>query len=702
MSAEEKEKGQSFLFEEFEAVTKKRWLDLVKEDLKGADFDRKLVWQSYEGFSVQPMYFREDMEKLAHLGTLPGFTPYLRGSRKAGSGAQTWSISQTHDASEHDTLLEEIRLAVTGGQRRVGLRFHPVLREAQDVQSMHNAPAGGVWITSSDAFGALCASMPAVDGIDLYAGLSSPMFTAAAADAKLKGMHAHYDPVTMLATSSSLPWTLETAFRLMADGIRFATDELPDSTVVGISGEPWHNAGGSAVEEIACVLATGVEYLQQLQQRGVEVKRASRFMRFTFPVGSTFFMEIAKLRAIRALWTRIVEEFEAGASAAAPMHMHVCGSRWSKTVYDPYVNMLRSTVQAMAGAIGGAESVDIAPFDDVAGNPGVFSRRIARNVQIILQEEARLSQVSDAAAGSYYVEQLTDSIMRHAWSMFREIETRGGIVSALKDGYIQQRLGDTADRKRENISRRRDVIVGTNKYPNLSEKALPAAGKAPTANTTLQERYHSLLEERGDAAAARAAFIAAVEDENANLVASMRDALAAGMTIPELHAVLRAAETDTFTVEAIPVFRAAEQFEAMRAAVERCEKKPRVFLATYGAVNWSRARATFASGFFGATGMEIVDNLGFPSATAAAEAAIEQDADIVVACSEDEMYRETIPDIMDSLRASPRPMLLIVAGNPVDDLSALREAGVHAFIHVKADAGSILAGIIQTLGIEIQ
>ena len=701
MSVEEHEKKEQFLFEEFEAVTRKRWMDLVQEDLKGADFDKKLVWRSYEGFSVQPMYFREDMEKLEHLGSMPGFAPYLRGSRLSGNTENAWTISQTHSATDTEELLEELERGVAGGQRRAGLRFHALLQTGKKLQSMDTLPDDGVWMPSTDVFTVFLRELPALEGIDLHAGISSPMFVPLAADAEVNGLNVGYDPVAILTQEGSLPWSEDTVFRVMADSVRYASKHLPDSTVVGISGEPWHNAGASAVEEIACVLATGVEYLHQLQERGVDAQTAARFIRFTFPVGSTFFMEVAKLRAVRALWTRVLGAFLPDEPASAPMNLHVCGSRWTHTVHDPYVNMLRSTVQAMAGAIGGAESMDIAPFDDVAGSPGAFSRRIARNLQIILKEEARLSQVADAAAGSYYVEHLTESLMQHAWEMFREIEKRGGMLAALKDGFVQERITGTAGKKKENISRRRDVIVGTNQYPNLSEKPLARSEAKKIANSTLRERFEEALRERGDIASVQAAFSAAVSDAEANVVEAMHAALSGGMTIPELHDVLRA-PSEAPAIEPLQAFRASEDFERLRASVERSEKKPRVFLATYGAVNWSRARATFASGFFGAAGMEIVDNLGFPTAVDAARAAVENKADIVVACSEDAAYRETIPEMMDVLRAADHPMLLVVAGNPVDDVPALQEAGVHAFIHIKADVGATLADTLRTLGIEIQ
>jgi len=701
MSADVNKKREPLLFEEFESATKERWLKLVNEDLRGADFEKKLVWKSYEGFSVQPMYFREDIEKLSHLGSMPGFTPYVRGSTLTGSTDQPWSIAQTHDASDIGALRDEILKGVEGGERRVGLRFHEYFAQAGDVRNTDTAPGSGVWIANVETMKALCEDFPDVDGIDLYAGYSSPVFLAVAAAAACIDLHAEFDPVAVLATTGTMPWPMRTSFRLMHDSVSFAEDTISRTSVIGVSAEPWHNAGASAVEEVACVLATGVEYLHQLQERGLTVEEITPYMRFTFPVGTTFFMEVAKLRAARALWTKIVGAFDAD-NEVEPMRLHVCSSHWSKTVYDPYVNMLRSTVEAMAGAIGGAESMDIAPFDDVAGQPGPFSRRIARNVQVILQEESRLSHVNDPAAGSYYVEQLTDSVMQHAWEMFQEIEAQGGMIEALKKGSIQERISGTAGKKKLNISRRHDVIVGTNQYPNLGEKPLTAAPIAPMSHGDLLDRLKAGGAARGDLSPVMQRLQACLETEEENSISAMREALAAGMTVPEILDVLRGPDDAPVNISALQTFRAAEEFENLRNAVETCARKQRVFLATYGPVQWSRARATFSSGFFGAAGMDVVDNLGFASASEAAAAAVEQRADIVVACSEDANYRDTVPEIMHILRASETPMLLIVAGNPVDDLPALRAAGMHACIHLRTDVGATLTELLRTLGIEIQ
>ncbi|MCB2203604.1 methylmalonyl-CoA mutase subunit beta [bacterium] len=701
MSAEEHGKKRDFLFEEFEAATKERWLELVERDLKGADFDKKLVWDSYEGFKVQPMYFREENAELKHLGSMPGFPPYLRDARLTGNTETPWSIMQTHASSARNELRREVQTGLQGGETRVGLRFHEALRRGTAIEQMQDLPEGGAWITDLEELREFLEDLPSFEGLDIDAGLSSPILLAAALEAGCRNVHTAMDPVTQLVERGESDCSFDTACRLMRDSVQAAGASGKSHRVISVSGEAWHNAGASAVEEIACVLSTAVEYLHQMQERGMNATATASRMRFTFPVGSTFFMEVAKLRAVRALWSRVTEAFAIEDTESARMCMHVRSSRWTQTAYDPYVNMLRATVQAMAGATGGAESIDIAPFDEVAGTPGPFSRRIARNVQIILQEEAHLAQVGDPAAGSYYVEHLTDSIMQHAWTLFQEIEQQGGILSALENGSVQERIRKTAEKKRKNISRRKDVIVGTNQYPNLSEKPLPTPSTSPVSNEALQRAYKEKCDARGPRDVQLQKLGELLREDSGNSIDAMRTALNEGITVPEILELIVSASADTTQVTPLPPFRASEEFERLRGTVEHMERKPRVFLATYGPVAWSRARATFASGFFGAAGMDIIDNLGFESPVEAAEAALQQDADILVACSEDARYAESVPEILRIVQEKKPGMLVVVAGNPADDVAALTEAGVHAFVHVRSDVGETLANVLQTLGIEI-
>jgi methylmalonyl-CoA mutase len=532
--------------------------------------------------------------------------------------------------------------------------------------------------------------------------MSTPVLMAMFQAAGRVPGHSEFDPIAELTQHGSLPFSLTISTRLMADSIRSLNKETPGS-VIGVSGEVYHNAGASAVEELACVLATAVEYVSRLQEAGLNVDDITSRMRFTFPVGTRFFMEVAKLRAARLLWARVVKLFGAKDEDSMKMRMHVRTSWWNQTTKDPYVNMLRATVENMAGAIGGANSMHTAPFDEVSGSPGQISLRNARNIQVVLQEEAHLSQVGDPAAGSYYVEQLTDAVARKSWEFFQEIERHGGALKALQEGFIQEKIKKTAAARKERISMRKDIIVGTNQYPNLTEKPLVGPVDDPEGvRKTAMDALQRYLHERGDITKTVNTLQKSAEDPTENMIVAVRNAAKSGILASEVADILRNVSADSIQVAPLTQFRASEHFEKLRMAVETADKRPRVFLATLGPVFWRRARATFASGLFGTAGMDIKDNIGFDTIDAAAEAAVEDGADIIVACSDDESYREMVPELLKALRTRHSDMLVVVAGSPVEDIEMLTRAGVHSFIHVRSDVSVELAGILTTLGIDIQ
>jgi len=694
MAAKEQQEQQQSLFSDFTTPGKAAWEEKVIQDLKGKEIST-LTWHPYEGFPVAPMLFREDVSDIEHLGFMPDFAPYHRGSTPA-----SWTIAQIIDEIDPEVATEEIERAVNNGQQAVGIHFDRQLHRASSLNTVvEEGGTEGLAVYSLKGMKTIADVLGEETPLEIYGGMASPVLAVLAEESGCLVSHVEFDPLGTLAAEGALPMSMECTFRLAADGIRMAEND--GQTALSVSGEPYQNAGASAVEELGCVLAAGVEYLHRLQDIGLDARDIASRMRFTFPVGTNFFMEIAKLRAARMLWALIVRQFGVEDENAQRMRIMVRSSRWFQTKYDPYVNMLRTTVEAIAGAVGGADAMHTAPFDEIAGEPGPFSRRIARNTQIVLREESHLSQVVDPAGGSYYVEALTDSLARHAWDFFREIEAKGGFVAALEDGIVQARINARADEKRRNISRRRDVLVGTTQYPNISEKPLPQAGQDPFERAQrMRNALRAYVDDRGERNAD--ALAAALEDPDAKIGEALRKAVHEGLTVPEISQMLCASGITAPTVQPLTAFRGADTFERIRDAVTRAPKKPTVFLATLGPVFWRRARATFSSGFFGVAGMEIIDNLGFESPQEAANAAIDAHADIVVACSDDERYGSLVPDLINALAAGGKKPLVIVAGNPKDDIEALTKAGVNTFIHLKTDAGETLAAVLETLGIEIQ
>ncbi|MBR9978647.1 MAG: acyl-CoA mutase large subunit family protein [Bacteroidetes bacterium] len=692
------------LFHDFPVSGKEQWRKKVIEDLKGADVET-LQWKTYDGFSVDPLYVRDDIASLRHTGSLPGLYPYVRGTHALGHAGRPWNIAQISDLPIAKDAAKEIVSARERGQNCVVLQLdRSSIQGLGTDQALEGAGHDGISIQHIPDFRIIIDRLEPQVPFDIHAGMSSPVLLAMCAATERNVDHLDFHPLAHLIREGSLPYSIHTTFSLLRDAISYVEQRAMPSTLVGVCGDYYHNAGASTVQELACILASGVEYINRLTDMGLSADAVARRMRFSFPVGMSFFMEIAKLRAARMLWTRVLDSFGLEEDATKRMHVRVRTSWWHQTTYDPYVNMLRSTIESMAGIIGGADSMYTAPFDEVLPTSSQFSKRIARNQQIILREEAHLGHVTDPAAGSCYIEMLTSQIAGHAWKMFQEIERQGGYIAAIEKGFIQETIGKTAQDKRNSISRRRQIIVGSNKYPNLTEKPVNGAGydKEVIANTVKEALNRHLETRTCDPDVLKSSLYKVLRSGSGNLIAAIAAALQEGLTVAEVNDVLRQDEEKSPTIQPLAVFRAAGDFERLRNAVGCTENKPRIFLATYGPAFWRRARATFAAGFFGSAGIDVIDHPGYDSPEAAAIAAIQQNAQVIVACSDDESYPEMVPKLLETLRNEKASMIVVVAGNPKEHLEMLTRAGVDLFIHVKTDVGETLNTLLRSLGIQTE
>ena len=383
----------------------------------------------------------------------------------------------------------------------------------------------------------------------------------------------------------------------------------------------------------------GNQYLNLLTDKGLDIDTVAQNIKFNFGVSSNYFMEIAKFRAARMLWAKIVEAYEPNNKEVAKMNIHAATSKWNQTIYDPYVNMLRGTTESMSAAIAGVDSLSVTPFNKAFEESTVFSDRIARNTQTILKEESYFDKIVDPAGGSYYIENLTNSIAEHAWKLFREIEEKGGYVEAFKTGFIQEQVKESANKRNLNIATRRDILLGTNQYPNALERA--------------------------------------------------DDKITADIVIS------KSSKRDDVIAEPIKPYRGAEQMELVRLKTDKANETPKVFLLTIGDLTMRKARAGFASGFFACAGFEIIDNSGFKSVEEGVKAAMEQKANIVVVCSSDDEYTEIAPAVLEKLDGKA---ITVVAGYPksIDDL---KSKGIKHFIHMKSNLIETLQGFQAELGI---
>jgi len=407
------------LFDEFPDISTEAWRKKIETDLKGADFERKLVWPTDEGIPVQPFYRAEDLEGLNHLEHT--------GSLKPDSGTPNgWIICQ--DISPGDDLSEanaRIKLALKGGAQAIRIQLGKVVGPGISMleKLFDDIPLGETAFMFQGYLGADV----------LYEHYTELANERGADPAKLHGMLGA-DPIGKMLTTGIPIVTLETLGNLL----RKARKDTPGMKVIDVDGSLIQNAGGNLVEELAYTLSMANEYMAILTGQGIEAAEVAASMQLSMASGSNYFMEIAKIRAARILWSKICEAYGISTEKST-INIHCTSSQWNMTLYDPHVNMLRGTTEAMSSILGGADLITVLPFDHPYGSSTAFSDRVARNVQIILRDEAYLDRVADPSAGSYYIESLTDAIAEKSWELFRETEKEGGFMKALKNGSVQKK-----------------------------------------------------------------------------------------------------------------------------------------------------------------------------------------------------------------------------------------------------------------------
>ena len=559
---------------------------MITADLKGADYERKLVWRTGEGFNVRPYYRAENLEGIHFLGSQAGEFPYVRGTRANNH----WRVHQTVTvACPKEANAEALKL-LNSGVDSLGFSIASENFTAEELDQLLD----GISIPAIDIV--FCGAKP---------GHLADLFLAKVEKEGIakEEVHAAFsiDPLVRNLSSKGdfCSPNGEKCFARIAELIR-RTAEYKHVRIVTVNAQIFGNSGSTIVEELAFALSAGHDYLVRLMDLGLTIDQAARKLRFSFSVSSNYFMEIAKLRAASMLWANIVKGYNPEKNCAGKMMIHAETSRWNQTVYDPYVNMLRGTTEAMSAAIGGVYSLEVTPFDRAFEAPTEFAKRIARNVELLLKHESHFDQVVDPAGGSYYIENLTQSIAAEAWKLFLEIEEKGGYTEAYKAGVIKERIEASAAAKDKNIATRRQTLLGANQYPNFTEVAP-------------KEITEAVVERR---------------KAEGNVLVPYRGAMA---------------------------------FEEMRLHVDRSGKEPKAFMLTCGSLAMARARAQFSCNFFACAGIRVIDNTFFKSVEEGVEAALASKAEIVGVCSSDDDYAEVAPKVKELLAGRA---ILVVAGAP--------------------------------------
>ena len=618
--ADSKEK----LFSDFPGVSTEAWMEKITADLKGADFEKKLVWKTNEGFKVKPFYRQEDLEGLKTTEGLPGQFPYVRGIKKDDN---TWLVRQDIQVECPKEANAKALDILNKGIDSLGFKVNAKDLNAEYIETLLN----GICAECVELNFSTCQGHT----VEL-AKLLVEYFQKQGYDLTQLQGSVNYDPMgKMMAKGKDLSNFAATAKELVD-----VLAPLPKYRCICVNAVELNNAGSYISQELGYALAWGNEYLNKLIEAGVPATSAAKRIKFNFGISSNYFLEIAKFRAARLLWANIVASYKPeclrdcdnkGANGecrcAAKMAVHAETSTFNLTLFDAHVNLLRTQTEAMSAALGGVDSMTVTPFDKTYETPDEFSERLARNQQLLLKEESHFDKVIDPAAGSYYIENLTVAIAKQAWELFLAVEEAGGFYAALKAGTVQAAVNESNKARHKAVAQRREVLLGTNQFPNFNEKAgnkQPVEGKCCCG---------------GDS-----------------------------------HTCEK--EVDTLVFD-----RAASQFEALRLETEASGKRPKAFMLTIGNLAMRQARAQYSCNFLACAGYEVIDNLGFETVEAGVEAAIAAKADIVVICSSDDEYAEyAIP----AFKALNGRAMFIVAGAPacMDDLKA---AGIENFIHVRVN-----------------
>lgn len=664
-------------FSEFPIPTMKEWEEVAVKSLKGQPLDR-LHKKTNEGITIKPIYTNEDIDDIPFLQDTPGEGSYVRGTKQSGENS-SWKINQEIKASSAETFNEMLRNDLTRGQTMINLKIG---NDGVQIQTLND-----IEVAFSDI---------AIDKYPLFIQgdmNTLPFFSYLIAFIESKNIEINdviafvgNDPLGSLVQTGIIKTKIEKTYDLIEENIKWVEKNKANIRLIHIDSSPYYNAGASAVEELAFAISTGVEYISEFLKRGLSIDDVAKNIYFTFSIGSNVFMEISKLRAARLLWSQIISAF-GGSKESQKMYIHGKTSRFTKTKYDPYVNMLRTTTESFAGAVGGVDSMHVSAFDEVLRTPDQFSRRIARNTQVILQEESHLSRVIDPAGGSWYVENLTDQVAKRSWELFQKVEENGGMLSALRSNFVQDLIEKTAAEKQKDVNHRKARVVGTNMYPNLEEKSL-------------------LVQEVKEKQLINNKVKVEINPEKCNgtkALSYMIDYAKKGGSIAQ---ILQALESEqAVEIKPLTEFRQAASFEKLRDAAIRYKEKngklPQVFFINLGPIPKHKARSDFSTSFFAAGGFEAIKNDGYASSEEAISAVLEENTSIIVINGTDEQYVEHVPTIASTLKNKCRDVTIFVAGKQQEEVEkAFNEAGVDRYIHLKSNCYEILSQLQEDKGVK--
>jgi methylmalonyl-CoA mutase len=683
--------------------TPKRWSDLAEKELRGRPLD-DLNWRTLEGIDVKPVYTADDTDGLDHIGSLPGFAPFTRGVKATMYAGRPWTIRQYAGFSTAEESNAFYRRALAAGQQGVSVAFDLATHRGYD--SDHPRVEGdvgkaGVAIDSVEDMKVLFDGIP-LDKVSVSMTMNGAVIPILASfivtgeeqghDKSLLAGTIQNDILKEFMVRNTYIYPPEPSMRIISDIIEYTSNEMPKFNSISISGYHMQEAGANLVQELAYTLADGREYVRAAIDAGMDVDKFAGRLSFFFAIGMNFFMEAAKLRAARLLWHRIMTEFGAKSDRSKTLRTHCQTSGVSLQEQDPYNNVVRTAYEAMAAALGGTQSLHTNALDEAIALPTDFSARIARNTQLILQEETGVTNVVDPLAGSYYVESLTAQLADEAWKLIEEVEEMGGMTKAVASGMPKLRIEESAAKRQAMIDRGDEVIVGVNKYRLDKEDPIDILDIDNDAVREAQVAQLSRIRETRDAAACEGALAALEQGASSgtgNLLALAVDAARARASVGEISMAMEKAfgrhraEVKTLAGVYGAAYEGDDDFAAIQKSVEDFAtdegRRPRMLVVKMGQDGHDRGAKVIATAFAD-IGFDVDVGPLFQTPDEAAQDAIDNDVHVVGISSQAAGHKTLAPKLVQELKAQGAGDIIVICGGviPQQDYEFLYNSGVKA------------------------
>jgi methylmalonyl-CoA mutase len=679
---------------------KNKWAEVAKKQMKGRS-PEELVWETPEGIKVKPLYTAEDIEALENVNTLPGFPPYVRGPMATMYAGRPWTIRQYAGFSTAKESNAFYRRCLAGGQKGLSVAFDLATHRGYD--SDHPRVRGdigkaGVAIDSIEDMKILFDQIP-LDKMTVSMTMNGavlPILAGYIVAAEEQGVKQEQlagtiqnDILKEYLTRNTYIYPPEPSMRIVSDIIGYCSKHMPRYNTISISGYHMMEAGANSVLQCAFTLADGVEYVRAAIKAGLDIDAFAPRLSFFFGVGMNFFMEIAMLRAARFLWHRLMSQFNPKDPRSSILRTHVQTSGWSLTAQDPYNNIIRTTLEALAAVLGGTQSLHTNSFDEAVGLPTEFSSRIARNTQLVIQEESKICHVVDPMGGSYYVEALTNDIVNDAQKIIDEVEEMGGMAKAIGTGWPKMRIEESAARRQAQIDRGSEIILGVNKYQLKDEKLDLEVLEVPEAVRDEQITRLKEIKAKRDNDAVKNALdaITKAAETGENLLAACIPAVRARATVGEISDAMEkvfgryVATTQCISGVYAAEFGDSEIIDAIRKRtqdfLEKEGRRPRILLTKMGQDGHDRGIKVVATAFAD-LGFDVDISPMFQTPEEAAKMAVENDVHVVGASSLAAGHKSLVPELIEHLKKEGGDDILVVVGGviPPGDYQFLYDKGV--------------------------